>query len=163
MNRKVETCGWSLGRVRADAAAAMGGDEEVRIAVGEDFARRTGKQVVHVRRLRAGECAVGASLPRLRITPVLGGERRAPARFLLYWNDGAPAGWWRIPIADNMRGRRRGSVRRDVRDWLNANARRGSVTVVEQWEVTPEGDGKIVTAVAFEDRDEAAMFRLSWL
>lgn len=156
------TCGWALRHVRADAATGTGAEEEARIAIGEEFARETGKQVAHVRRMRAGECAVGGSLCDLRFSPLLGGER-APARFLVYWQDGAPAGWCAVPIADELRGGRRGSVRRDVRGWLNSNARRGAVKVVEQWEITPEGEGWVAAALAFEDRTDAATFRLSWL
>jgi hypothetical protein len=161
VGRMAQTCGWALKYVRANDVTAIDDDEKMRLAIGDKFLRETGKSVAHVRRMQVGDWP-GGSLHHLRFSPLLGGQH-APARFLIYWNDPLPAGWWPIPVGESLQGGRRGSLRRDVRNWLNSNTRRGTVMVVALWEITSEGDGIIVPAVAFENQTDAALFRISWL
>jgi hypothetical protein len=145
--RRVETCGLEVMVVSTALVAAMADNELARSIVGAAFEHATGKRVVHV-------CYRWSGSPLL------------DDRFLVCWHDGVPAGWWTIPIPYRMCSRRRGSVRRDVRNWLNSNTRRGTVMVVRRWDMEQLEDNYlpgIVPAVAFEDQEDAALFRLCWL
>ena len=138
--------GYALHTISTTTAGALGGTERAAELAARVWEKQHGLRVVRHERYKHSR----------------------PDQFMvgLYWQRPVPEEFpWHIDVENSERGRRAGTLRPEIRHWLDRNLPKGATRTMSRWLL--DGDEwwscTRLTMVCFRDQTDAAMFRLSWL